>query len=410
MVAIGIAGCSDSLHGSDAGVLEIEEPSGTAVLIDDRMRSGDGATCERGTSIEIDLDDETELGFSANDVLAYAGGTRRAPLTWDSDDALVTLEPARGSEELAIRVQPRSDRALFHDPEVESIGHGAQCRSWIEIDVDVIVQSTSRALHESFEATLFTESLGATFLAATTQAPQLQGSLRAERSGEAPIRTDLHMTFSPFGVTGSLRAVWAGTTRPSPQLAFWGQRPCDRKQFSLSPEQQLEGVASGTLLEMLEMRDTIALEWLDGSRTTATLRFEADYGGAACAYFHDWVGGEGVSLELTGTVEVASEDGRLGLRAPVPLSTSIDPDFTGFWLSELGNPANTTAEELGFAGIDGSAFQPLHRQLFVQLDAQGTPSGDIGLYGIRKLSCMGSGPDLFCEERTEQLESATVGP
>lgn len=409
MVAIGAAACARSAPGGDPGSLEIEEPSGSAVLVDEPMQSGDRVSCEAGTRIEIDLDDETELGFSANDVLAYAGGIQRAPLTWISDPELA-LEPALDTEELALRVQPLSGRALLHDPERESIGHGAQCRSWVEIDVEVIVQSTSRALHERFEATLFTEDLGATFLAATTSAPHLQGSLRAERSGAAPTRMDLQMTFSPFGVAGDLRAAWPGVGDPFPQLAFWGHRPCEPKQFSLSADQEVEGVSSARLLEMLELRNTIALEWLDGSRTTAALRFSADYGGAACAYFHDWVGGDGVSLEVTGIAEVSSEDGRMELSTPASLGTSLDPAFTGFALLDDTDPADTTADALGFPDIDGSPFQPLHRRLHVTVDAQGTPSGDIGLYGVRKLNCTGAGPDLFCEELTEELEVGTVAP
>lgn len=400
-----LAACADTSSPTPA---TIEEAPGEPAFADNRAGSiTNFYACEAGSTTALALTQRTELGFSANDVLEYAAGTHRATLTWPSDPTL-EVGPEDGVQDLTIALEPRTDSARFHDPETEAIGHGATCRSWLEVDVRVTLQSTARALHETFDATLISKDVRVAFLAAQTEAPRLQGLLEATQDGVPPYMMELDVTFSPFGVTGNLVARWPDTAYPFTTLAHWGASRCDARAFALAPSQQLEGVSPKQLLDRISALERLTLTWLDGTRTSASLELELDDDGA-CVSLRDYLDAEGMDLEMTGTLSLESDDGRFSGSMPASLSRGFGDDSTDdLYLNVLSNPAEVPAADLGFAEIDGTAFEPLYREFRLSVDPSGEPMGTVSLKGVRRTNCINTDPgEVLCETVTEELETGT---
>jgi hypothetical protein len=400
-----LAACADS-SSKPGGV---EEAPGEPALADNRPGStAYFSICEAGRTTAVSLTQQTELGFSASDVLEYAAGEHHEPLTWLSDPT-IAVGPEDGVQDLTIVLEPRSDSARFHDPETGPIGHGAACRSWLEVDVRVTLRSTARALHETFDATLVSKDVRVAHLAAQTEEPRLQGLLEATQSGMRPSMMALVLAFSPFGVTGSLDAHWLDTTSARTTLAHWGASRCEGKAFALGPSQQLEGVSPQMLLDQISALERMTLTWLDGTRTTASVELEPD-GNGACLSVRDYLDATGIDLQMNGTLTIESDDGRFSASMPASLSMGFGDESTDdLHVSVLtSSPAEVPAADLGFPDIDGTELEPLHRELHVSLDPSGEPSGTVSLRGVRRSNCVNTEPGgVFCEMVTEELETGT---
>lgn len=154
------------------------------------------------------LDEEVGLGFSANDLLAFAGGSHEARVRWNARAAVgdyldyaVHVTPGGLDEPLQVTLShdaspPRYRTRTQIDPFPDG-GVPRYCRGQLELGVTVELRSQSSALDESWRGTLSaSDGSEATIV---LQAPTWRGRL--------PRQPDRDDAYFPNAQTGSLDVV-----------------------------------------------------------------------------------------------------------------------------------------------------------------------------------------------------------
>jgi hypothetical protein len=151
----GLAGCS----GTDTGN-PIDEPDGT-----DEPNGGEGTAgggCDEQVT-DVELDAGTSLGFSANQVLAFAGGEHTVSLAWL--DSNVEYGPESGRSEITLTLEPLAAHLVDRSPssfsdgreEGPAIGLATPldgCRDSLRIDVRIGVTTQGGALAETVDTVI----------------------------------------------------------------------------------------------------------------------------------------------------------------------------------------------------------------------------------------------------------------
>ena len=148
----------------------------------------------------LDVQEESALGFSAADILAYAEGTHVEELEWNEQSAPVTVGPETGESQIEITIT-HGDRAVWgpDDDQADPYCVGLQ------IDVLVTVRSAGGALDEQFEASLATREQDRAYVYADFGLADVQGALQVEGLPSDPgWRLHFNLDLSPSGTEGSM--------------------------------------------------------------------------------------------------------------------------------------------------------------------------------------------------------------
>jgi len=172
--------------------------------------SSDNTACPLSEAAEAlaSLEAQNELGFSAADILAFAGGGREARLHWNAQpvvsdylDYAVRVTPPDLDEALRVTLSPDGSPPRFrtrtHVSSEPDAGAPPDCGGQLELGVTVELRSDSAALDERWRGTLTaTEASEARVI---LQAPTWRGRL--------PRQPDRDEAYFPNAQQGSLDVV-----------------------------------------------------------------------------------------------------------------------------------------------------------------------------------------------------------
>ncbi|MET0412328.1 MAG: hypothetical protein ABW217_13585 [Polyangiaceae bacterium] len=325
--ACALAACS----GTDTGN-PFDAPGGG---LDSDAEEGAAASgrCDEGVA-DIELDAPSALGFSASQVLEFAGGEHTVSLAW-LEDPIASYGPESGRSAITLTIEPlaaqfvdRSFKTSSEDvgfPTVDSDDPRDSCRDSIRLDVRVGVSTAGGALAETVETTLdaFAPDFVSGFLSFDVN--ELMGSFEAEpalpRSNTELTRSSLQLSFglSQHGAVGSLvlfnvfRNLGGNTEGAIAGGGSIAHFPADdycgaTSSFSVSAEQALRGVSMATTLAALNARSPVPVEYRDDESSTLELSFTSDVE-RVCVSF-DAIQSSAV-LEFPGRVTLESADGRI---------------------------------------------------------------------------------------------------
>lgn len=352
--------------------------------------------CAEGSSTDIPLDEVTEAGFSAEDVLAYAEGEHHESIRWLKPEEL-RIGPESGDGEVTIAIERASERAKDFRPTTDEIGLGARCQPWILVDVIVTIQSEGGALNERFTATLFAPDRRAAYVRATTPEGELAGALSAthEATNAFGSSYELRMTLSEHGATGSLYSRWSRqymdvSWDDSFEIAHWGLAHCTDGAYAVPLDERIElqgptdRASANEGVAWLNDFGPLSIEWADDGTTRATFTFAATEAGA-CARPYTLSPEPFQDLYVAGELELRTDDGQVDARWPGGLSIDAidDGEVVGafFSIDPLALPDSFTAStvELGFPEEERGAHESLSVQCGLELTAHAGISGLIEL-------------------------------
>ncbi len=132
------------------------------------------------TPTDVAADEITALGFSANDVLAKAGGTHTTDLLWLASDLYATHSRGGTVTPLTLVFADAPGSVRYIDSQGGGCSGGAgpcwTCQSRMEIDLELQLTSGDGALDELVTVTLEVLSLDAPAFSANVAATDLSGS------------------------------------------------------------------------------------------------------------------------------------------------------------------------------------------------------------------------------------------
>jgi len=372
-------------------------------------------SCAEGSAREIALDEVTEAGFSAEDLLANIEGMHEAPLTWASPEG-VTIGPESGQHKLRVRVERASEGAALFDPDTDAIGHGARCTLWIAVDVVISLQSDERALNEEVQGTVYANNPSFAYFRAEAGSDDFGGELTV-RSEAQLSRFELMMTLSEHGATGSLQGVWLkvedGFSFEEPtELAYWGHAPCAVGEQSVRLDELVQlgdsdPVSATQAAEAARQHASLSITWQDGTRTTGTWSFAGGQNGACLGSDSFLEGGPLTRLAQHGVVELRTADGRARGQWPAYLTATgysyeVSLDTIGMDDQLPASPA-----ELGFPMQSLGELDALSVALNIRMVPPAEVSGELSLYGY---DCGGGDITTVCDFMSVLLEAGTLGP
>jgi hypothetical protein len=363
------------------------------------------------------VDEPTELGFSAIEVLNHLAGASASPLVWlaprRNDQYTLVYGPERGASQLSLSVEPAPGEILYrYRVPLDGAPEDTECEpGHLEIPVEVTMQSQAGALDETFATTLearesYRGSFHQTFdpgtLAGGLQFSELS-SLDPERSFVLGPLT-LEVVLWQGGSQGSLRArvdsryaaeskKWRPLPEAAPEpdaLALWPSvEACDEPFQHLPSDAKLIGFSARDVLAALQARGNPELEWSDGSATLLRLDF-AELPAGICQ-------APGDRLQFDAAVRVRTDDGRLDTRFPVRVVASAQRGMLREIAIHRGGPAEMTeAEDSGElessndsdqTELEGNPdLEPLPGAIAVELDATYQGRDASGSIAIRRVA------------------------
>ncbi len=168
-LSLGVA-CGDATSGSgDQG----QAPGAISIAYGGQTGAEVGINCNFDSPLELELDQESELGFSANDVLAEMGGSYEDTWTWaDGSTSVATLKLEHRSGDVLYRQsQPLPDL-----PE-----EGPPCAHQLEIPATLTLSTDDGRLDERWPVRLVTSNGTWAELSSAEPIEQLRGSYRVEQ-------------------------------------------------------------------------------------------------------------------------------------------------------------------------------------------------------------------------------------
>lgn len=388
---------------------------------------GDGVTggfCQGGPVSALAVDERSELGFSAADILAFAAGEHREVVRWNPlRDAAYGPEHGQGS--IQVSVTAAGDVRYVGPPNIASegsdgagdgllggaeidIAHGG-CSGYLEIPVQLTLKTGGGALDEHMQATLRARSELAAELFAHPKPDMLGGALTVEETADGFRlgQLDLSIQFTPFGMSGTLSGVLerrlgsgvtsgvtAAATGDRP-LAEWGLGACFRRGYPLGLADAVAGVRPQDLLDALAAIETSQVTWKpDGETSAVTVAF-APAADGACFSLPEYEAG--LEVSVAGRLSLRSADGRLDADWPGAFVVQVGeggvPDHATFVLDEQpfqqdASPA-ALATRYGFVMVSVEGFDFLRADIGVSvtLGKQARLSGSLMLFGHVLAEC-----------------------
>jgi hypothetical protein len=259
--------------------------------------AGEGGELCSESARPLSLEEGTELGFSAAQVLGWASGEHRESLLWREQGQ--SFGPEQGRSELTLTVEPLGARFIDRAPKQRSdgseegpaialaeIGYESDpCADSIALDVRLGIATAGGALAESVETTLHARARDVLTGNVTLPLDQLSGSFEAQvatPAGSVPRGTpklQLGFTLSQYGNTGqfgllsefeSIDGSAVGQGGIAQLARFPADGYCEQGGVSATGTQSVRGLSVSAVLEQLSQ---ISPARLDGSSATLELGF-----------------------------------------------------------------------------------------------------------------------------------------
>jgi hypothetical protein len=420
MALLACAACtSDRPDGTSTGNPVPGEPD-AGPRDPDNEGSGDhaaGGYCEAGEMTPLGLNEDSPLGFSAADILAFSEGTHEEAIRWNPQLSGVTLSPESGEQEITITVTASGEPRFVQPKPPENNGEEdllidieSGCASWVEIDVDVTVETSGGALDETFEGLLRAQSPLTSSIFYGPDPDELGGDFAVAVSGDFEgftlAQLGLNVRFSAYGVGGTFNgllqrvtgdAVTAGPGGMKP-FADFGAGTCGENAdgFTVGLDDEIEGATVQDSLDMFGADDEVALTWETGATTTSTMAFApATQGG--CVLLNNEVTGD-LTLLTEGTLSMTSADGRLDGEWPGRIEAHVEDDgsisrivyMLQAKLPEHSAPGANAA--YGFPNDEIATFDGAGVRVDVTVTDAGV-TGTVALTGFVRADCAQTPPD-----------------
>jgi len=287
------------------------------------------------------VDEPTELGFSAVEVLGQLAGNRHSALDWLEPEASAEYEleygPEQGRSSLDLDVHAADGPIRLGWREPLASAPDAECGpGWLEIPVEVTLASGGSALTESFSATLSAIAPHRGQLSTRLRPGALRGglafgrvlSLDPERRFTVSALT-LDVELWPGGSRGSLGVELESQLANPPEglllpasppsapgpLAIWpSARECGGGAIALPNDARVLGFSVQDVLDRLRQGGPRQLTWPDGAVTPVRLVPEPAEP-ELCQV-------RGSSLSFEGVLRAESMDGNLRVDLPVSIDAS----------------------------------------------------------------------------------------
>jgi hypothetical protein len=379
---------------------------------DDPGTANEGGRCDERVS-DLTLEQNSPLGVSAADLVAWVAGTHRETLLWQ--DSSGTFGPEHGRSEVTIEIEPLG--AHFITRSVAQSGDGREeggvlidiafaeepCPDAIQLDVRLHISTAGGALDETLVTTL--EATSDDYVTGNIALPidSLNGSFEAEVAAPrnfVPRGTPkLNVSFglSPYGNTGQfgLSSEFVSTdgqVAAQGGIGILARFPADdfcESGVSVAADQSVRGVSVADVLEQLNGASPARI---DGSTATLNLSFTS----SALRYCVSLSGPETAShqVQVPGRVTLSSSDQRINGSFDVTL---LGEGLSGELLASRANAnaflldraqANAARAQFGiqqaldFSSYDGGAFD------FSVNVENGSASGSLGAYGLDQADCV----------------------
>ncbi|HEX9619130.1 MAG TPA: hypothetical protein VF989_03280 [Polyangiaceae bacterium] len=303
-----------------------------------------GSNCEE-TSEDVETTEQTELGFSADDLAAAIAGQHTAALQW-LDNQVAGYGPESGTTEITVGVSTGAARFVTSRPratdglqtEIGLIGPG--CRNELELDVTLTLTSSGGALDETIDTVV--RAANADFARArfVLETDALSGALEvsvttppnSQPDGSPELHFDVGL--SDLGMSGSvnLLATYRSTDGTAVGqgggglLAQWPVDSCGPDALRLPIAERVRGVAITALTDAYTALSPAAFEYDAGEAAEGTFSLEA----TEDSMCHGLDGGadEARGVEYAGVVNLVTDDGRVDGRFPVKVTASVAADGT----------------------------------------------------------------------------------
>jgi len=366
--------------------------------------------CQAGDKTPLGLNEDSPLGFSAADILAFSEGTHEETIRWNPYDG-VAFTPESGEQTITITVT-RSGEPRFVLPKAPDDGTEellvdieGGCMSWVEVPVDVTVETSGGALDETFEGLLRSHHpLSASVFYFTPDPEELGGDFEVATSGEwegfTLAQLTLNVRFSPYGVGGTFNgmlekelgdAVVGGAGGQKPYADF-GAGTCgdNADGFTVGLDDEIEGATVQDALDMFGADDEVELTWETGATTTSSMTFAPTTQGG-CVLLDNEITGD-LTLLAQGTLSMTSADGRLDSEWSGRIEAHIADDgsisriaylFDGKFIEPNTPDANA---QLGFPNDEIASFDAVGAGVDITVTSGGV-DGAVSLTGYVYPDC-----------------------
>jgi hypothetical protein len=369
----------------------------------DEDTSGEGAGCDYVPTV-VDLDEVTPLGFTAQEVLETALGSRVTPFFWKL--GAHEYGPGSGESELTLELgAPAEARFMKGTPKESNLDIAVDCPDRVEVDVEVHARTADGALDETFVGPVHASSPELATLSHSFDVDELNGSFAfdAESLGAARvIAFRLNAVISEFGLSGGLEAQYE--LKSSDVASSYGQSlgvfpaevPCSMGGVTVPLD--AGPVSSRAALDLVESVDSIEL-LKTGETIAGELAIEHD-GTPSCA---DLVGSWGATptgVVSTGAVlHLKTSDGALDHDFPVRLESVPGEDGSLDHVKVTGScetkEASAFAATCGDYGFDFTGYDGAMAALEITLrPGAGAPevSGSLSVKGVIRPDCLDNPP------------------
>lgn len=365
-----------------------------------------GGFCSGGEQISVEVDAQTDLGFSANDILAFAAGTHEATIRWNPHDDFTTVADLDVST-LSVTITHDSGEIGYRatrDIDLGGDGPTGHCPGSLRIGVDVALRSADGALDEERSGTLIAYSARNAVLWLPVATGELGGSLSIEAKGEFEdfgfTGIFVNLVLSEFGLSGDVSAQFDLDTPDSSAravlegVAELGLDACTRGGFPIGPGDEVDGVSSDDILGFVANNAELDVQWSDSTTSPAIVGFAAERE-AACLILDDpWA--EESALIARGSLSIRSDDGRIDGSWPGILHGTLDAELELAKVEFEFDPdselppvtADNLASVYGLQVADASGYDSLWFSLSLSIYADGGPTmGELRLQGLTDKEC-----------------------
>ncbi len=427
-----VAACTAGQTGGEIGA---GEPNGTGGT----EGTGGGPTtggglCEVTDTTLVPAHEVTPLGYSADQILAFAGGAHRVPVQWkdgSSEFATLSTTPTSGATELELTVS-------YEDGEVSLVQRRAgtsdgagpaiasdPCNDQLTIEVAVQVKTDNGAFDDTFPATLTVDTASHASLHIDFDPEDLGGTFRTDVLTPADAvakQFALDAAFAPGGFAGGITGMITGGNE---QVAYAGGA-----EFARWPEghcSEIRGIPMAVTDEglgqaawdALAYEAPLAFRWEDGTETALTLELSSP-DGEGCYQYEGFSGLEYVSFDVQAHAQTADEriDGTWSLAASIELTNGVPSRTTLYQRGNFGAvPVASFESATGISGADLTGQEQAGFDLQLESDLSAEPStrsGTFAIVGVTPASCPtvavpdGSESPGCAGTETTELETATI--
>lgn len=433
---LGFGSCSSEPSGaSDRELLELNREREGLQLLGGQTSDGTGVDVGRESlgdepCVEANLsrplsqsEVAAEVGFSADDVLAWVRGGISASLGWAPEGDLAT-RPEAGTGSVALSFAYRGAGIRLHTPTRGVMIDGLPaCRPWVEVDVSATLATPGGALDERFVATLRAARPGVVAFSGDIASTDLAGALelQSSRVGAKLQRFEVAGTLTEQGSFGVVRAVYLQSVElVADTVAAW---PAPSECPPGAPGSAVPIADDARVMErsvadwkrQFGDPDVRPLTWSDGARTRVALDIRPS--SAAC-YTTRWAHADD---ELRFGVEILalSEDRRWdgGYVGTARISSRALPARVDAALSSRATLSTAEADRLGVTlppdiAIESPSSLTFELEMARDVRGDGPLGGALRVKGTRRLAC-DEVPDVERDAclaaSTPELVSARIG-